>query len=97
MFIRNISRIAVFHTHVVDRTIGMLVMYAGHQILSGMKIQVSSDVLLSLGDQFLVSSLMGSSSPSRPAERTWPGWECSIQAKFKKQEGQGGGLPKMGI
>jgi len=64
MFITHIRIITVFHTHVADRTIGMLVMYAGHRILSGLKIQVSWDVMLSLGDQFLVTSLMGSSSPS---------------------------------
>jgi len=41
--------------------IGMLVMYkyAGHRILSGLKMQVSWEVMLSLGDHFLVTLLMG--------------------------------------
>jgi len=59
MFITHISLITVFHMHVADRMIGMLFMYAGHRILSRLKIRVSWDILLSLGDQFLVTSLTG--------------------------------------
>jgi hypothetical protein len=68
---------------------GMPGMYAGHRIPPGLKTQFSWDVMMSLGDQYLVTSLMESSSPNRLAERTWPGWECSMQTKFKNEERRG--------
>jgi len=79
MFNTHIGIITVFHTHVADRTTGMIVMYADHRILSGLKIQVSWDVKLSLGDQFLVTSLMGFKQPEQTSrtDLAWLGMQHS--------------------
>jgi hypothetical protein len=88
MFIKHVRIITLFHTHIADRMIRMLLMYVGRRILSRLKFQAFWDVMLSFADPFLVTSLMGVKQPELTSrtELAWLGMQHADEIQERGEE-----------